>query len=166
MNFKKYLSKSIYNRYFDYDTANGDLLWKIDIGRKIKKGDIAGCIEQNRYKRVAINGQRYFVHRIIWIMHNGEIPKNYEIDHIDRNGLNNKLENLRLVTRRENILNSNIVLSVSPFNKFGGVGYRKDRKRWYARIQIDKKPIFIGSFKWRGEAIVALQKYIQENEIK
>lgn len=50
--------------------------------------------------------QQFFLHRVIWEYINGPIPKGLEIDHIDRNGLNNKLSNLRCVTKRENLNNT------------------------------------------------------------
>ena len=47
------------------------------------------------------------VHNVIMMLHTGEpIPEGLEVDHIDRDGLNNKLENLRLVTRQENVCNT------------------------------------------------------------
>ncbi|WP_436868476.1 HNH endonuclease signature motif containing protein, partial [Enterobacter hormaechei] len=42
---------------------------------------------------------------MIWEMHNGPIPQNMEIDHINRIKLDNRLENLRLATRRQNACN-------------------------------------------------------------
>lgn len=41
-------------------------------------------------------------HRVIWCMEHGSWPKG-DIDHLDGNGLNNRLENMRLVTRQENL---------------------------------------------------------------
>lgn len=53
------------------------------------------------------NGKEYRAHRIIWILCNKEgIPEGMVIDHIDGNKQNNKIDNLRLATRRDNIANS------------------------------------------------------------
>lgn len=52
--------------------------------------------------RVSVNGSRYLVHRVIWVLFNGEIDPNLVIDHVDGNPLNNKIDNLRLVTRQLN----------------------------------------------------------------
>lgn len=55
------------------------------------------------------NGVSYsfHIHKVIYVAFNGEVPKGYEIDHIDGNKTNNKLENLRCVTHKENCSNPN-----------------------------------------------------------
>ena len=108
MNFKEYL------RYQD-----GQLFW---VERNIedfktKKGHsihikryantLAGHVASNKYTQVRVCGKCYYAHRIIWVLHNGDIPSGAEIDHIDTNPLNNKIENLRLATSAENKHNMN-----------------------------------------------------------
>jgi hypothetical protein len=56
--------------------------------------------------------------RIIWTLLNGEIPEDYDIDHIDQNGLNNKIENLRCVPKSINSRNTKL----RSDNKTGLVG--------------------------------------------
>lgn len=51
----------------------------------------------------------FYVHRRIWEIHYGPIPKDMKIDHKNGNSLDNRIENLRCVTQRENIRNSNLV---------------------------------------------------------
>ena len=46
------------------------------------------------------------LHRLVWMLHNGEIPSGMCVDHIDRNPLNNRIENLRLVSRSQNSMNA------------------------------------------------------------
>ena len=57
------------------------------------------------------------IHRLIYSNLIGEIPKGYEIDHIDRNRHNNNLSNLRLVTKSENNKNKNIKGEKNGFAK-------------------------------------------------
>ena len=65
------------------------------------------------------------VHRAIWIWHNGEIPKGLEIDHINGNRKDNRIENLRLVTRQQNQTN---------MTKTKGIYWSQKLKKWYAQI--------------------------------
>ena len=96
--------------------------------------------------RVSSNGicKRVWMHRFIWESHNGNIPKGYEIDHVDGNPLNNRLENLRLATRTQNNINSCKRKNCSC--KYKGVSWNKYHKKWEAYINIDKKRIKLGYF--------------------
>ena len=65
---------------------------------KAYKGDVAGSLSTAQgYYMVKVTNKSYRVHRIVWELFNGEIPKGMQIDHIDRDTLNNSLSNLRLV---------------------------------------------------------------------
>ena len=70
----------------------------------------AGCVfrRSGRPERftIGINGKRYLRHRLIWIFHNGDIPDDLIIDHINGDTLNDQIENLRLVTLEINANNS------------------------------------------------------------
>ena len=80
------------------------------------------------------------MHREI-LRHNGiEVPNHLRIDHIDRNGLNNTLANLRLVTHQENVFNQRVVFSKTS-SCFKGV-FRYDENRFTAQVHtrlLDKK---------------------------
>lgn len=48
--------------------------------------------------------KRFYVHRLVWFAFNGEIPEGYEIDHDDQDKSNNNLSNLKLITRKDNMI--------------------------------------------------------------
>jgi HNH endonuclease len=94
---------------FSYDPETGILTWKVDRGRKIKARQKAGSVmasktsKRREYWRVQVNGRQYYVHRIIYEMMTGHpVPPGMEIDHIDRDSLNNKWSNLRLAAPSQN----------------------------------------------------------------
>ncbi|EFJ4451892.1 HNH endonuclease [Escherichia coli] len=91
-----------WHEWFCYDGIN--LIWKKSRGR-MKAGSIAGCPNDTGRIRVRLLGRWYKAHRIIWEMHNGPIPEGYEIDHLDHDPSNNRLNNFRLVLGKENAKN-------------------------------------------------------------
>jgi hypothetical protein len=102
-----------WNELFAEDSSSPTgLRWKIDrANRKIKAGDVAGCIQTDKkygkqYFAVKYNKTNWLVHRIIWVMRNGEIDAGLAIDHIDGNALNNSVDNLRLVSTTANNRNT------------------------------------------------------------
>lgn len=97
---------------FAYDDLCGAIRWKVPRPKR-RVGDEAGSVRHDgRYRTVhaTICGKkrRYYAHRIIWELTNSRIPEGMCIDHIDGDGLNNKISNLRLVTRSENHRNSRL----------------------------------------------------------
>lgn len=130
---------------FSYDAITGALLWKIHRPRR-PVGSIAGNKKSDgRYFTVhaTIQGvqKRYYVHRVIWEMHHGPIESGMCIDHIDGDGLNNRLENLRLVTLSDNQRNSRL-----PRNNRLGVHGVYQKARGYAVQCAGRYVGFYGDF--------------------
>jgi DNA-directed RNA polymerase subunit N (RpoN/RPB10) len=116
-----------------FEYRDGELYWKKDIYRKIKKGMKAGTIKNDTgYVIICVKRTLYRAHRLIWTMFNGEIPEGKLLDHIDRNRSNNRIENLRLVTISENARNSKRY--VTNTTGVRGVYYDKGMKKYCARI--------------------------------
>lgn len=137
--------------YFD-----GELIWKVDASPSNKnKGKAVGVVNTAGYKVVNIKGKIYLIHRIIWEMFNGPIPEGMQIDHIDRNRLNNHLWNLRLVTPEGNSHN----LSKMKNNTSGVTGVHKvvrgNNEYWAARIDFKGKGKHLGYFKHFEDAVAA-----------
>lgn len=59
-----------------------------------------GCINPEGYLVLKIKGKRFLAHRIAWLLHYGDFPK-AELDHINRDKLDNRIENLRESNRTE-----------------------------------------------------------------
>lgn len=77
-------------------------------------------------------------------------PNGLEVDHKDHNPLNNQKSNLRVCTRSQNHMNSN--LQKGTTSKYKGVSWKKSAKRWYAYIKINCKTIHLGCFVSEEEA--------------
>ena len=118
----------MFKQYFEY--RDGELYYKDKTSpfSRIVIGDKAGHIGAGGYFRVQLFGKKYLVHRIIWEMFNGEIPKGLQIDHINGIRDDNRIDNLRLVTNGQNQLNARLKLS----NKIGIKGVYKSSKNTWA----------------------------------
>ena len=106
-------------------------------------GQVAGTIApayNTSYVRINVDGKIYAAHRLAWLYMYGEWP-NGHIDHIDHNGLNNQIENLRIVTMSENHRNR----TISKVNKSGILGVFRDKKnsRWTVSIRSGKDRIHL-----------------------
>ena len=108
---------------------DGLLFWKqAGKGRSLNKP--AGTMDKKGYIKVRFNNKQYYVHRLVFLMHHGYLPK--EIDHIDGNKFNNKIENLRHATTSQNAMNRQ-----KPRNNtsgYKGVSWDKKRNKWRTQI--------------------------------
>lgn len=84
-------------------------------------------------------------------------PKGYVVDHINNNGLDNRRQNLRVVTQSENIRRAGI--RVNNTSGIIGVHWNEETKRWRATFRgPNGKKVYAGVFKTKDEAAVALAK--------
>lgn len=100
-----------------YATKNGKI---INVSKKIEMH----LEKTGNYLRFAgsynLQGKHFLVHRAVWESFNGIIPEGYDIDHIDGNPTNNALDNLEMVTHKENIHRRNIDFSYVADNFYHG----------------------------------------------
>lgn len=139
---------------FNYDENTGAFTWKIRRANCIKVGTQAGSYHQG-YRRVELNNKGYLVHRLIWLYVYGYFPEN-EIDHINHIRDDNRLCNLREVTKSENAKNQ----SKHSTNKSGhlGVHWHKHQAKWCANITYNGKVISLGYYHNKEDAINARVK--------
>lgn len=108
-----------------------------------------GWINWAGYRMVSFERKQYKAHRIIFALHYGFFPE--LIDHVDKDKLNNKIENLRVSSKSENALNS-------TRSEGGGVSWSKYHQKWRAYIKRNYRQIFLGYYSIKEEALKAVQK--------
>ncbi len=142
---------------FEYSELTGKLIWKKrprdhfktdgawkafntryhgkEFGYVYSKGSVF-------YRQGEINGNPYQTHRLIFLYAHGVLPQ--QVDHIDHNGLNNTLLNLRATNSQGNGRNR----PTNKNNKSGvtGVSWMKKLKKWRSYITVDNKQINLGTF--------------------
>lgn len=135
------LTQEYLQSLFEY--RDGNLYWKKTINSRAIKNSKAGYISKKGYCYITVNKKTFLAHRLIFTFFHGYIPN--VIDHIDRNPLNNKIENLRDVTSQINSYNQK--LNIKNKSGVSGVSFCKRRKLWVVRFNVNKKPMYFGRFK-------------------
>lgn len=143
-------------KYLTYEPDTGRLVWKVSRGFTARAGTPAGnTVVRNggRYRVVTVENRRFYAHRVIWILHNGPIPRGMTIDHMNGDGTDNRLANLRLATRAENHRNK----QVSKANRTGvrGVYVHSQTGAYTAQITTDGKCRHLGCFSTLEDAAAA-----------
>ena len=133
---------------FSYDPESGLVFWKIPRPRaKIKPGDLAGNLDPcTGYMRVMFNQRQFKLHRIAWALSYKYWP-DIDIDHINSCRNDNRLINLRLATRSENIQNTKKRKGLCTLK-----GVTPSRNKFAAQINIDGVQKKLGVFISEQEA--------------
>ena len=101
-----------------------------------------------------VNGSNVFLHRLVM----GTSPKvGLYVDHINRDKLDNRKENLRFVTNSENQFNR----AVSAKNT--GVTWHTASGKWRARMRINGKELYLGIFNKKQEAVKARHEALRKH---
>jgi hypothetical protein len=137
------ISKQLVAEYFDH--KDGHLYWKkvIHPNKQYLVGKEVGSIHKTGYRHVTWLGKVHKSHRLIFMLHHGYLPP--EVDHINGDRADNRIENLRPATRSENQCNRNALASNT--SGYPGVSWHKASKAWLVRVMKNGKSHLIGYFK-------------------
>lgn len=111
----------------------------------------SGLYDKKTKKKTTIH-----MHRIIM-----DTSKDYIIDHVNGNALDNRKENLRICSNAENLRNRKKQKNTSSIYK--GVCFDKRDKKWRASIRLNNKLMYIGLFDTQTQAAKAYNKAAVEN---
>lgn len=126
-----------------YDANSGLLRWTVRKSQRVGVGQVAGYRAAGGYVRVEVDGKSYAAHHIAWLLSTGNWPKQ-EIDHINGRRDDNRLANLRDVSRAENVQN------------IDALGVTRTRSgKWRAQISVGNRKRAIGTFAEHREAVRA-----------
>ena len=126
----------------DYEPETGNLTWRY--ARSGISPGIAGSVGGPGYLYVVADGHRLLAHRLIWFHVHGKWPQG-DIDHINHDRLDNRLANLRDVSR---CMNNENRKQARCDNRIGvlGVSWHDHSKKWRARIMTGGKEYRLGLF--------------------
>lgn len=134
-----------------YNHETGNFTWLPRESRRfnvVYAGKIAGSLTYE-WRQIMIFGRSYLAHRLAWLYVHGVVPE--YLDHIDGNGANNALNNLRPATKQQNCR----YRKLNADNEIGLKGVRRVGKKYVARINTGKKPTYLGIFKTKEQAHAA-----------
>jgi hypothetical protein len=158
-----------------YDPDSGKLFWKergphtfsTSGGRSITHAaslwnsrhagkEAMTAVSKQGYRVGNINSSLYRAHRIAWALHYGEDPEN-QIDHINGIRTDNRIENLRVVTNKENSWNQK--LRSTNKSGYNGVSWCKMMNKWVARATVNGVEHKIGYFSDPKDASIAREAF-------
>jgi hypothetical protein len=161
----KYPTKDELTTLFEYKDGQ---LWKKIItrnsGRTIKGKLIPNKINHNKgYCKVHADTRHILYHVIVWVLINGGIPDGMCIDHINGDKVDNRIENLRLVSNRKNLQNQKLHRE----GKLVGASLDRRTGKWrsFVRDSNTGNQLYLGTFKTEQEAHYAYRKFLQERGV-
>jgi hypothetical protein len=137
-----------------YSPSTGELRWRVKIG-SLSPGQLAGAKNKKGYICLMLDGKPLYAHRVAWALATGAWPTGV-VDHINHDKSDNRLENIRDVSRTANRQNQRAALSNNSTGIIGA-GARK-YGRYVAGIKANGEYHYLGSF---GNPQDAHQAYVE-----
>ena len=145
------LTQKLLKKHLHYDPSTGIFTRLTTASNNAKAGSTPGNIDAYGYSIFSFMGKKYKAHRLAWLYVYGVWP--IELDHQNHIRDDNRISNLREVSRKQNMQNTKLYTS----NSSGSVGvcWDKSRNRWMAQIRVSGKTVVLGRYKEIKDAIQA-----------
>jgi len=134
------ITQEYIKQLFSY--SDGNLYWKISRSNCIQIGQKVGTTPKHGYSQTYFEGKNYRLHRLVFLYHYGYLP--FEIDHINGDKADNRIENLRAATSTQN--QQNAKLRKDNISGVKGVNWYKPSKKWQVQLRINTVKTHIGYF--------------------
>lgn len=108
-------------------------------------------------------GNRKLIHSLVGKAFLGKPDETYEIDHINLNGCDNHLVNLRWVTKSQNQQHKG--KNKNCLSKYKGVTFDKQKNKWKCHLRVNGKIKHIGHYNTEEECALAYNNYIKEQNM-
>lgn len=137
-----------------FEYRDGSLFYRRQVSSNCPAGSEAGYCRGEKRWIIRIKGRNWLRYRVVWMHVHGEYPPEY-IDHIDRNPLNDRVENLRAATLSQNNMNTSI--RSNNCSGYKGVCQPFGTSLWQASYSGK----YLGRFPTAEEAAQAYDQYIE-----
>ena len=122
-----------------YEPVTGAFTWKISPSRSVPEGSVAGSTHRSGYVYISVDNKRHSGHRLAWKWFYGVDPVG-QIDHLNGNKSDNRIDNLEEVSNRENVARACRKRRDLP------TGVSRHKGRYMARIRLDGTQTHLGYF--------------------
>jgi hypothetical protein len=129
----------------DYDPDTGIFRWRVRRGN-VEAGTVSDHKDSSGHVQIRVDNRLYLAHRLAWLYTHGEWPPE-EVDHVNRIRHDNRLDNLRLASRNQNMANSSRRVGKSGLR--GVIAYRG---KWKAQINAFGVKHYLGLHATKQEA--------------
>lgn len=143
MNRRNTLKATRLRKLLSYDPVTGIFIRLIQTSNRIKVGDVAGGKNALGYIQISVDGEMLLGHRLAWLYMTGKWPASL-IDHKNMIRHDNRWCNIREATKSLNMQNQR---QPSSRNLAGFLGVSTRRYGFSAHIQIEKKIIYLGTYR-------------------
>ena len=151
---KEELTQDLIAKVLKYDALSGTLIWisNLHSKRAIPNSRAGSLVKSTGYRNISLFGRTYLEHQLIWFICNGVWPSG-QIDHINQIRDDNRIVNLRDVSKADNARNR----SRNPNSKLGehGIWFNQRTNKYVAEITLNGKKVYQKSFDDIDEAIEA-----------
>ncbi len=141
--------------WLDYDPDTGVFTWRVKRRGTAEIGTVAGCRRDNGYRVISLYDRLYREHRLVWLYVHGVWPSD-EIDHINGVRDDNRINNLREATRKQNSANRRKLNGDLP------KGVTKHRGKFRAQIRIQGRVKHLGVYDTPEQAHAAYCEVAQK----
>jgi hypothetical protein len=131
-----------------YDPETGVFTYRMP-RKRIRVGNVAGYQRPDGYRRIKLDKQFDYAHRLAWLYMTGEWPT-FDIDHANGKPADNRWANLRQATTTQNLANSR--KPASNRSGFKGACWDASKRKWLASIKVNGRNKFLGRFDCPAEA--------------
>lgn len=145
------MSEAYVHEHMEYSETLGGVVWK---KRPWRTRSVIGALVgtcRARYRVVNAQRRQLYCHHVVWFLVNNAWPK-HELDHKNLDGCDNRIDNLREATRLQNARNVISKKRTAKGRLKGAFTHPDFGNRWHAQIVVDRKQIYLGSFKSEQEA--------------
>lgn len=142
---KEDLTQELIAKVLKYDALSGTLIWISNLHSKcvVPNSRAGSLVKSTGYRNISLFGRTYLEHQLVWFICNGAWPKG-QIDHINQIRDDNRIVNLRDVSKADNARNR----SRNPNSKLGehGIWFNIRTNKYVAEITLNGKKVYQKSF--------------------